>query len=177
VTRRDTPEQPAYRLAREEDRAELGSFECTTGLACEDKVQQFIREKALDNALNPAQQYTLLVFVSDRRLVAVAGFHPEVLLVGPPGSQDVEARAATRLSVAAINCANQGRSFGGRRLSDLVMETAIATTIGVQPSAILTGIVARANARGLILCERHGLTSQTQYDLRHVRVSGLFQRR
>jgi hypothetical protein len=179
VTRGHTPpEEPAYREAQEDDRAQLVSFECSTGTAFEDEVQAFIQEQALDHALNPTQHYTLLVFMAARRLVAVAGFHPELLIIGPPASPEPEARIAIRLSVVAIHLADQGSVLGdGRRLSDLVMQTLIATAIAQEPVAILTGIVARDNARSLALCERNGLVSRTQYDHRHDRMSGIFQRR
>ena len=108
--------------------------------------------------------------------MAVAGYHPELLLVST-GKDRYRGTRAIRLHVVAISAGDQGRFLAdGRRVSDVVVETLMSEALVDRATEVLTAVVARENLRSIALCERHGLTSQIEYDSRHLRLSGHFRR-
>lgn len=138
-------------------------------------------------ALAPDTHYRLFVVFEQQQLIAVAGHHPEVLLVQDQDKEPLPAQdrdqeqvlrgtLATRLNLVALSIDDQGRRLEGRRLSDLVMESLIHEALDAQEPSVLSAIVARDNLRSLALCERHGLRSQIEHDRRHLRLSGHFCR-
>lgn len=173
----EPPAGLTVRSAEEGDGAAFDAFACSDGSAHAHEVERFIRQRALRFALTAVGGYRLLVFHEEQRLVAVAGFHPELLLVAA-GRAGFRGTDAVRLHVVAIASQSQGRRLAdGRPLSRLVADTLIAHALGDEETMVLTAIVARANLRGIALCERHGLTSQIEHDARHVRLSGKLTRR
>jgi hypothetical protein len=183
VTPRPPPGDIVFRPVEERDGPALASFRCSNGVVHEDEVETFVRHSALARALAGETLYRLIVVLERERLIAVAGHHPELLLAETIERTESSQRTfrgtpATRLHVLALSLEHQGRQLAdGRRLSDLVMATLIAEACGDQESAVLTALVAKDNVRSLALCARHGLTSQIEFDRRHVRVSGRFARR
>jgi hypothetical protein len=145
-----------------------------------------VQTSALGVALAPDTHYRLFVVFEQKRLIAVAGHHPEALVVDqdkePLPSQDqgreqmFRGTLATRLNLVALSIDDQGRCLEGHRLSDLVMESLIHDALDLQEPSVLSAIVARDNLRSLALCERHGLRSQIEHDQRHLRLSGHFSR-
>jgi hypothetical protein len=183
VTPRHPPDDIVFRPVEERDRPALASIRCSSGAAHEEEVENFVRHSALARALACDTHYRLIVVLERERLIAVAGHHPELLLAETIERTESAERSfrgtqAIRLHVLALSLEDQGRQLAdGRRLSDLVMATLIAEAFGDRESAVLTALVAKDNLRSLALCARHGLTSQVEFDRRHVRVSGHFARR
>lgn len=175
MTHQRPPEDLIFRPAEERDRDPLSEFRCSRGTIHETEVQQFIRGAALDHALIEGTSYRLLVVLEDERLIGVAAHHPELLLVATSREGEFTGTTATRLQVMALSLDRQGHHLrDGRRLSDLVMQMLIHEAIASRDSAVLSAIVAQANVRSIALCERNGLTSQIQYDARHIRLTGRF---
>jgi hypothetical protein len=177
------PEDLSVRPVEERDGPSLAAFACSTGAHYEDEVEQFIRTSALTCGLvgRPRSGYRLLVVLERERLIAVGGYRPEMLLVEVEREEETKyifrGDPATRLHVLALSLEQQGRRLpDGRRMSDLVMQTLMADALGKREEMVLTAVVARDNLRSLALCTRHRLTSQIEYDRRHVRLSGRFVR-
>jgi hypothetical protein len=121
------PRQPrgvVFRSATERDGPSLSTFSCSRGASHEDEVEQFVRTSALRVALAPDTHYRLFVVFEQERLIAVAGHHPEALLVQDQSKEHTfRGTLATRLNLVALSIDVQGRRLDGRRLSDLVMES------------------------------------------------------
>jgi hypothetical protein len=161
------------RPATEEDQPVLAEFRCSTGSWYEEEVETFIRRHALEHALAPSEGYRLLLVLDGARLVGCMGHHRELLFRsdGNPAGPMI----ATRLHVLAIALEDQGRRLHDRRrFSDTVIATLLADALETRETSLLTAIVAMDNLRSMALRERHGLRSQVRYDLRHVRLSGMF---
>lgn len=171
MTRRLRPAL-VVRTATRDDRDAFEKFSCSTGAWYEDEVEEFIRERALRQALATPDNYRLLVAFEEERMVACGAHHPELLMRG-----DGVFMITTRLHHLAIATPDQGRVLDdGSRLSDSLLETLMADAIETRTTGILTGIVAQDNLRSIALCERVGLRSQVRYDFRHIRLTGLFER-
>ncbi|HEU0251006.1 MAG TPA: hypothetical protein VFR48_09810 [Solirubrobacteraceae bacterium] len=160
------------REASEDDAADFGAFECSTGTWYEDEVQAYVREKALTHARESSESYRLLVAVERARLIAVAAHTNDVLIMPDDGTC-----MAARLQVLAISVTDQGRRLhGGTHLSDVLMATLIADAMDRQRTDVITAIVAGENLRSVALCERNGLHSQTRYSSRYLRLTGRLMR-
>jgi hypothetical protein len=162
----------SFRLAEEGDRETMEGFTCSRGARCEDSVQDYVRADALLNFLAPKSRLQLFVFLRDEELIGVAGHNPELLVTEDETPNKFRVRTATRLHVVALELAHQETLVDGSRLSDLVMTTLIHEAIDGRAEALLTGIVHRDNDRSLAMCWRHGLRSQVEFDVDHLRVSG-----
>jgi hypothetical protein len=159
------------RPAREDDGPALEAFRCASGPDYEQDVEDFIHREALQLALSqsPDEDYRLLLVLDRGRLAGCIAHHLEALLLAESTLE------VTRLGLCALALTDQGRRLdGGRRLSDLVMETLIADAVKTRGTAVLTAIVARDNLRSIRLCERSGLRSQIRHNVNHIRLWGVF---
>ncbi len=162
------PRRLLVRPAQEGDAQALDAFRCSTGPWYEREVENYVRSRALAQALENPGSYRLLLVLEGGVLIACMAHHLEMLL-RDRGNGIV----AARLHVLAISTEHQGRRLaGGTRLSDVVMATLVADALEVREVEVATAIVARDNLRSIALCERNGLRSQVQYDGAHVRLSG-----
>ncbi len=170
-----------FREVQERDRRRLEQFRCSRGAWYEDEVEDFVNQKAIARALAVATPYRLYVVLAGERLIAVAGHHPELLMVAAgsdaSGTPTFEGRMAERLHVLALSVDHhRSRLSDGTRCSDFVMDRLIEKALRERTKVVLTGLVARDNHASLVLCERKGLTSQIEHDDRYLRVSGHFAR-
>jgi hypothetical protein len=178
VTYAEPPPELIFRRAAEVDAPDLETFSCSRGAIHEAEVEQFIRRQALTRALAVDTQYRLYVTLEGDRIVAVAGHHPELLLVATDDTAHTfRATGLTRLHVLALSLRDQGNVCSdGRRISDLVMDSLIREALVSNETGMLTAVVAKENLRSLTLLERHGLKSQVEYDALHLRLSARFRR-
>jgi hypothetical protein len=152
----------------EGDAHSLDAFRCSTGPWYEQEVEDYVRSRALAQALENPGSYRLLLVLESDVLIACLAHHLEMLL-RDRGNGIV----AARLHVLAISIEHQGRRLaGGTRLSDIVMATLIADALEIREVEVATAIVASENLRSIALCERNGLRSQVQYNGSHIRLSG-----
>lgn len=168
--------KPIVRPACMEDGDLLTGFRCSNGAWYEQQVERYIQTHALGRALSEPPGYRLLLAFNEGRLLGCMAHQQELLFEGGDfGNEGGRLIRSVRLHLFAIALDVQGRKLSdGRRLSDALMATLIFDAIITQEQDVLTAVVALDNIRSIVLCERHGLRSQTQCDAWHVRLSGRF---
>jgi ribosomal protein S18 acetylase RimI-like enzyme len=158
------------RLAEEGDRAALEAFASSSGLDCEDEVDDFIQTRALDTHLSGVAEYRLLVAVEDEVLVGIVAHRIDILTL-----KDGRIFNARLIQVLAVDPAHRGCVFDdGSRLSDALLAAVVKEVDESGGSDIFTAIVANENDRALAALERCGSWSQVAYDYLHVRLTGRF---
>lgn len=158
----------AVRLAEEGDRAALEAFASSSGLECEDEVDDFIRTRALDTHLSGVAEYRLLLAVEDEALAGIVAHRIDMLTL-----KDGRMFNARLIQVLAVSPAYRGCVFDdGTRLSDALLATVVKEVGESHRSDIFTAIVANENDRALAALERSGTWSQVAYDYLHVRLTG-----
>lgn len=172
--RRRLPDDFLVREAAEDDGEALVAFTCSKGRACEDEVERFAQEKALDCAASGLHHgYRLLLVQEEKRLVACAGYHREPLLI----ESFEEPQDAILIHLLAVCLSDQGRKLDdGSALSDAVLQTAIFNAMEELGYDVVTTIVAQDNLRALAIVERNGFRSQIGYGPGYVRLTGRFQK-
>ncbi|MFI5003560.1 MAG: hypothetical protein ACHQE6_00970 [Solirubrobacterales bacterium] len=173
MTHRRAPARIVVRGATEDDADTLEGFRCSTGPWYERDVEEYVRARALREALEKPSDYRLLLVLDDGRLTGCMAHALELLIedAGP-------AIVAARLHLLAIAIEDQGRRLeDGRRRSDLIVQALIFDAFETRETEVLTAVVARENLRSITLCERNGLRSQVSFDRRHIRLTGHFARR
>lgn len=161
------------RAALDSDQSRLAAFRCAGNWEYEREVEEFVQRRCLSHAASNPSYRLLLVFEHDR-LVGCTAHHPD-LQVTLASETQAQAATITRLQLLALHLEQQGRRLDdGRKLVDLMFQTLIVDALQRGNPSVLNAIVARDNVRSVAVCERNGLTSQTRYDARHVRLTGHF---
>jgi ribosomal protein S18 acetylase RimI-like enzyme len=159
------------RLAEEGDRAALDAFASSSGLECEDEVDDFIRTRALDTHLSGVADYSLLLAVEDEALAGIVAHRIDILTL-----KDGRMLNARLIQVLAVSPGYRGCVFDdGSRLSDALLATVVKEVGESGGGDIFTAIVANENDRALAMLERSGIWSQVTYDYLHVRLTGRFE--
>jgi ribosomal protein S18 acetylase RimI-like enzyme len=159
------------RIAEEGDRAALEAFASSSGLECEDEVDDFIRTRALDTHLSGVAGYRLLLAVEDEALAGIVAHRIDILTL-----KDGRMFNARLIQVLAVSPAHRGCVFDdGSRLSDALLAAVVKAVGESDGSDIFTAIVANENDRALAVLERSGTWSQVAYDHLHVRLTGRFK--
>lgn len=158
------------REAEGSDRTTLEAFTCSSGLECEDEVEDFIRTRALNTHISGVAFYKLLLAVEEEILAGVIAHRIDMLTLS-----DGRIFQARLIQVLAVSPAYRGVVFeDGGRLSDRLLATVIDKANESREMDIFTAIIANENDRGMELLERSGSWSQVAYDHLHVRFTGRF---
>jgi hypothetical protein len=164
-------EAVTVRLAEEGDRAALEGFASSSGLQCEEEVDDFIRTRALDIHLSGVAGYRLLFAVEDETLAGIVAHRIDILTL-----KDGRIFYARLIQVLAVSPTHRGCVFDdGSRLSDALLAAVVQEVGESGGSDIFTAIVANENDRALAALERSGSWSQVAYDYLHVRLTGRFK--
>lgn len=158
------------RAAEETDRAALEDFSCSSGLQCEDEVEDFIGTQALDTYVSGVADYRLLLAFEDETLAGVVAHRIDILTLSNGSLLN-----ARLIQVLAVGSGYRGSVFeDGARLSDTLLATVVEEVNKFAENNVFTAIVANENDRSIVMLERCGNWSQIVYDCLHVRLTGRF---
>lgn len=155
------------RLADEDDEEHLSAFRCSSGLDCEDEVENFVQKRAIAMVRSGVADYRMLLAHHEEELAGLVAHHIDILTL-----DDGSGLVATRLHVLAVAPAYRGAILDdGTRLSDALLASAVEDASKRREDNVFTAIVANENHRSLEMFERLGAWSQVAYDSLHVRLT------
>lgn len=148
----------------------LENFSCSSGLKCEEEVEDFIRTRALDTYVSGIADYRLLLAFEGETLAGLVAHRIDILTLS-----NGDILHARLVQVVAVGEEHRGPVFeDGTRLSDALLATVVDEVKALAENDIFTAIVANENDRSLAMLERCGSWSQVAYDYLHVRLTGRF---